>query len=110
MNALISYLSTLLGSWQRATPGPHAPSVSAALRTETQSFAETLARIAETQVGVQEHGGNNRGPQVQAYQSATNLAGTGWPWCAAFVCWVVWQAIQKSGLSASWPRPRTPGA
>lgn len=48
-----------------------------------------LADIAHTQLGVHESGGENRGPQVQLYQSATSEPGTGWPWCAAFVCWCV---------------------
>jgi hypothetical protein len=32
--------------------------------------------------------GSNRGPFVQKCQADTFLAGTGWPWCAAFVCHV----------------------
>jgi hypothetical protein len=32
--------------------------------------------------------GSNRGPFVQACQADTWLSGTGWPWCAAFVCHV----------------------
>ena len=32
--------------------------------------------------------GSNTGPFVIACQRATFLAGTGWPWCAAFVCYV----------------------
>ena len=43
--------------------------------------------IAATQIGVHEKGGNNRGPMVRVYQAATDLGGTGWPWCAAFVSW-----------------------
>jgi hypothetical protein len=48
-----------------------------------------LADIAHTQIGVHELGDSNSGPQVQLYQSATSEPGTGWPWCAAFVCWCV---------------------
>lgn len=110
MNALFSFIASLLGRIQKPTAGLHAPSVNHALRYEAQSLPETLARIAESQVGIEEQGGNNRGPQIQAYQSATNLSGTGWPWCAAFVCWVVWQALQKSGFTPPWLRPRTAGA
>ncbi len=36
--------------------------------------------------------GSNSGPRVREYQAATNLGGTGWPWCAAFVCWCYKQA------------------
>ncbi len=40
------------------------------------------------EVGVKEEpAGSNSGPRVRQYQAATNLGGTGWPWCAAFVCW-----------------------
>jgi len=48
-----------------------------------------LADIAHTQLGVHETGDSNSGPQVKLYQSATSEPGTGWPWCAAFVCWCV---------------------
>jgi len=46
-------------------------------------------RIAFTQEGVKEHpAGSNSGPRVREYQASTSLGGTGWPWCAAFCCWV----------------------
>ncbi len=47
-----------------------------------------LGDIAHTQIGVHETS-ENTGPQVQLYQRATDEPGTGWPWCAAFVCWCV---------------------
>jgi len=31
--------------------------------------------------------GSNSGAQVVQYQRATNVPGTGWPWCMAFVSW-----------------------
>lgn len=43
--------------------------------------------IAETQVGVTEQGGNNKGLQVEDYLKAVGLK-SGNPWCAAFVRWV----------------------
>ncbi|HEY8965246.1 MAG TPA: hypothetical protein VIM58_02310, partial [Candidatus Methylacidiphilales bacterium] len=50
-----------------------------------------LLAIAEAEVGVQEMPpGSGRGPRVEAYQAVCSLASseaTGWPWCAAFVCW-----------------------
>lgn len=53
--------------------------------------ADLQARVALAyairEVGVKEEGGNNRGRRVQQYQQVTDLGGTGWPWCAAFVCW-----------------------
>ena len=47
-----------------------------------------LLKIAESQVGTTEKG-RNTGRKVREYQAATNLARTGWPWCAAFVCWAI---------------------
>jgi hypothetical protein len=48
-----------------------------------------IVKIAEAEVGVREVPmGSNTGPRVRDYQSSTSLAGTGWPWCAAFVEWV----------------------
>ena len=42
---------------------------------------EKLIAIAESQVGVREIGGNNRGDQIREYQKATELAPAAWPWC-----------------------------
>ena len=71
------------------------------------SLAEQIAQLAESQVGVHETTENN-GPQITAYQRATNLEVGEWPWCAAFVCWVVKQAIL--GRKVTFPRPTTAGA
>ena len=110
MNTLITWLTTLLGKLQQPQLA-QAPALAQVMQHETQSFAETLARTAESQVGVVEVGGNNRGPQVQAYQSATWLTGTGWAWCAAFVCWCVLVSIRAQGMTLNgWQRPRTAGA
>lgn len=49
--------------------------------------------IAMRQVGVTEEG-RNTGKQVREFQRATNLEGSGWPWCAAFVCWVIREWIK----------------
>lgn len=111
-NSILNWLADSLGRAKVPVAGPVAPPVATALVHETQSLPETLARIAESQVGVREDPRkNNTGVQVQAYQSATWLAGTAWPWCAAFVCWCVWQTLQQLGLKpADWVRPRTTGA
>lgn len=55
---------------------------------------ERIADVALTQVGVQEEGGNNRGPKVREYQAATWLEPAPWPWCAAFVDWCVMKALE----------------
>jgi hypothetical protein len=48
-----------------------------------------LVERAKSHLGMEEHPmGSNRGPFVQMCQAATFLRGTGWPWCAGFVCLV----------------------
>jgi hypothetical protein len=55
------------------------------------TMTERALDRAESQIGTSEAPrGSNRGARVQAYQASTTLPGTGWPWCAAFICWV-WQ-------------------
>lgn len=50
---------------------------------------EKALAAAKSQVGVREVPmGSNTGPMVRVYQNATFLGGSGWPWCAAFTCWV----------------------
>jgi hypothetical protein len=80
---------------------------------------DALARIAESQIGVREVGGNNRGPQIVKYQKVTWLAPGPWPWCAAFVDWVIFEwlkapaVLRALGLTAAqaekW-RPQTAAA
>jgi hypothetical protein len=53
-----------------------------------------LIQIATNEVGVLEHGGNNRGERIREYQSATNLAPAAWPWCAAYVDWCIREWIE----------------
>ena len=54
---------------------------------------EKALRKAIPELGVHEEPpGSNSGPRVRQYQAATNLGGTGWPWCMAFVCWCYKQA------------------
>jgi hypothetical protein len=55
------------------------------------SLRKKLASIGAAEIGVREVGGNNRGPKIVEYQSATWLKPAPWPWCAAFVCWVIKQ-------------------
>ena len=54
----------------------------------TLHVRQKLIEIARREVGVREVG-RNTGKRVREYQAATNLEGTGWPWCAAFVCWCI---------------------
>lgn len=73
-----------------------------------------LVEVAQSQVGVREEGGNNRGKRVREYQAATSLKPADWPWCAAFVCWCIreWVAapIVQAVLDVADPerwRPKT---
>lgn len=63
--------------------------------------AEALA-YALTQLGVTEHGGNNRGPQVEQYLAAVGLP-AGNPWCAAWVVACFQEAAGKLGLPCPVP-------
>ena len=68
---------------------PAAPKPETKKTPKTPKAIENLAKIALSQVGVKEVGGNNNGPQVRKYQAATNLKPAAWPWCAAFTGWVI---------------------
>jgi len=113
---MLASLFTLLTRWQKPSAAS-APALGQVMAFETQSFAETLARIAESQVGQRETDtdgdgrvNNNSGPAVVEYQKATWLPPGAWKWCAAFVCWCVLHTLLALGLKPAWPRPRTAGA
>ena len=53
---------------------------------------------------------SNTGPRVLQYQRATWLPGTGWPWCAAFICWGLQQIENERELGLGFNRPQTAGA
>jgi len=71
-----------------------------------------LVKIATAEIGVEEINGSNSGKRVREYQASTSLGGTGWAWCAAFVCWVVREAMEKLGIeeTATFRRPTTAAA
>ena len=75
-------------------------------------LAQEIVRIASAEIGVEEIDGSNSGPRVEEYQAATSLGGTGWPWCAAFICYVVRAAMKAAGVeeSATFRRPTTASA
>jgi hypothetical protein len=52
-------------------------------------FLKPLVDLALAEVGVREEGCNNRGPRICEYQAATWLKPAPWPWCAAFICWLI---------------------
>jgi len=72
-------------------------------------IAPQLVKIAKAEVGVEEVNGSNCGPRVNEYKAATRLpAKEAWPWCAAFVCWCVKQAMGDGKFT--FERPTTAGA
>lgn len=72
-------------------------------------LAPKIVKLALAEVGVEEAGGSNCGPRVNEYKAATNLPSKeAWPWCAAFVDWVVREAMK--GGTYTFKRPTTAGA
>ena len=76
------------------------------------SLLTSIARIALAEVGVEEKPrGSNRGPRVDEYQAATWLERHQWgAWCAAFICWVLREAMIADGRKFTFKRPKTAGA
>ena len=53
-----------------------------------QNRIERMIAIANHEHGVHEQPpGSNSGDRVRQYQAATDVPGTGWPWCMAFIIW-----------------------
>jgi len=74
-------------------------------------IADKIVELAAKEVGIREVPVNsNRGKRVQQYQAATWLEGTGWPWCAAFICWLVREALPSANPPKGFKRPETAGA
>jgi len=76
-------------------------------------LARAIIDLASKEIGVEEINGSNCGPRVNEYKAATNLPpNEAWPWCAAFVCWLVREAMKVCGLkeTATFKRPTTAGA
>lgn len=64
---------------------------------------DEVVQVALGEVGVQEQppgSGSNSGPRIREYQASTDLGGTGWPWCGAFVQWV-WERAKVSTKACS---------
>jgi hypothetical protein len=77
------------------------------------TFVKEIVRIAKAEVGVREVANTNCGERVDEYKAATWLnPKKGWAWCAAFVCWVVREAMASAGVkqTKTFKRPRTAGA
>ena len=71
----------------------------------TYLLRQRLIDIARKEVGTVEVPPNsNKGPRVQQYQAATSLAKevkTGWPYCAAFVCWSINEWLKDAEVRAA---------
>lgn len=74
-------------------------------------LAAKLVELASREVGVEEIDGTNCGPRVNEYKAATNLPpAESWPWCAAFICWLVREAMRACGGPYTFQPPTTAGA
>lgn len=72
-------------------------------------LSEKLVSLAKKEIGVEEVNGSNCGPRVDEYKAATWLnPKKGWPWCAAFICWLFREGMKDGKYS--FKRPRTAGA
>lgn len=74
---------------------------------------QAIVRVARAEIGTEEVGLSNCGPRVDEYKAATWLnPNKPWPWCAAFVCWVVREAMREEGIrqTRTFKRPRTASA
>lgn len=72
-------------------------------------LGDEMVALAQKEIGVEEVDGSNCGPRVNEYKSATWLdPKQGWPWCAAFICWLFREAMKDGKYT--FERPRTAGA
>ena len=76
---------------------------------EFSGVAKRMVGYARDEIGVSEIDGSNCGPRVNEYKAATWLdAEKPWPWCAAFICWLIREAMKEEKVT--FKRPRTAGA
>jgi hypothetical protein len=78
------------------------------------TFTDHIKSIALAEVGVREES-TNRGKRVNEYKAATSLPpDQPWPWCAAFVCWVISKAMRdymiENKMCFTFAAPRTAAA
>jgi len=77
------------------------------------TLREAILPVAVAEIGVTEIGNSNCGIRVNEYKAATWLdPNQAWAWCAAFVDWVIKQAMDRSGVhgTLTFQRPKTAGA
>jgi hypothetical protein len=109
-------LFTRLASLFKSKPATNTPARAKVTPPAGDTFAETLARVAESQLGVRETG-PNKGAALQPYFDADDYdpngskpGDDGYAWCAAFVCWCVMRAIALMGMIPPFIRPKTAAA
>tara|TARA_R110002051_G_scaffold221956_2_gene285588 strand:- start:616 stop:1236 length:621 start_codon:yes stop_codon:yes gene_type:complete len=74
-----------------------------------KEIPQKMIVLAREEIGVSEVDGSNCGPRVDQYKAATWLdADKGWPWCAAFLCWLLREATQDEDIA--FKLPQTAGA
>lgn len=79
-------------------------------QSTTFYLRQRLIDIARREVGTTESPpGSNSGARIVQYQRATDLGGTGWPWCAAFVCWCVREWLKDADVRVAL-KLKTPAA
>lgn len=73
-------------------------------RRKRVDIGKKIVQIAAKYVGTVEQPPNsNSGDRVEEFQAATTVAGTGWPWCQAFVRFVLDKAgAQKNGYRGAY--------
>lgn len=77
------------------------------------NIAKEIIKLATTEIGVTEDGDTNTGKRVNEYKAATKLPpAEEWPWCAAFICWLVKAALVEAGVpeTTTFRRPTTAAA
>ena len=78
-------------------------------KAKLAKISDRMVNLAYQEIGVHEVNGSNCGVRVDQYKAATWLdANKGWPWCAAFICWLVMEATKNE--KTHFKRPRTAGA
>lgn len=65
-----------------------------------KTYLQALALTAKKYVGVIEVGGDNRGPEVEAFQRAYDNVANGEPWCCSFLMYCIDEVERVHGIRA----------
>jgi len=110
LGSLFSVLIQTATDWTRPKSERGFDTYQKPMKTATAPYLPArLVALAKQEVGIEEVGATNCGPRVNEYKAATWLpADKPWPWCAAFICWLVREAMK--GREWTFERPETAGA